>query len=86
MRIKHALMGLLTVALMLPANAVEAASTDEAAIARNLDTFNTLFKELVTYYVDSIDADRSMKIAIDAMLGDLDPYTEYMPASDHTKG
>ncbi len=82
MRIKHALMGLLTATLLLPANAVAAASTDEAAIARNLDTFNTLFKELVTYYVDSIDADRSMKIAIDAMLGDLDPYTEYMPASD----
>ena len=67
---------------MLPTSLAATNATDQAAVARNLDTFNTLFKEIATYYVDSIDADRSMRIAIDAMLGDLDPYTEYMPASE----
>ena len=82
MKLKSPLTGLLAIAILLPTALRAAASTDEAAIARNLDTFNTLFKELNTYYVDSIDADKSIKVAIDAMLGDLDPYTEYMPASD----
>ena len=80
MRIKPTIIGgLLAAAVSLP---VCAAADDDAAVARNLDTFNTVFKELNTYYVDSIDAEKSIKVAIDAMLGDLDPYTEYMPASD----
>ncbi len=80
MKIKSALLGFCALTFSLSAGAAN--TTDEAAVARNLDTFNTLFKDLITYYVDSIDADKSMKIAIDAMLSDLDPYTEYMPASD----
>ena len=80
MRIKPTIIdGLLAAAVSLP---MCAAAADDAAVARNLDTFNTVFKELNTYYVDSIDAEKSIKVAIDAMLGDLDPYTEYMPASD----
>ena len=49
-------------------------------IARNLDIFNSLFKELNALYVDSIDIDKSMETAINAMLDDVDPYTEYIPA------
>ncbi|GIV39598.1 MAG: peptidase S41 [Thermonema sp.] len=47
-------------------------------IAKNLDIFATLFKELNTYYVDDINANRLMQKAIDAMLSDLDPYTNYI--------
>lgn len=56
-------------------------STRDTRIARNLDIFNSLFKELNTFYVDSLDIDKSMETAINAMLDDVDPYTEYIPAS-----
>ena len=55
---------------------------DDAAVARNLDIFNTLYKELNTFYVDTIDAQKSIENAINAMLDDIDPYTEYIPAKE----
>lgn len=51
-------------------------------ISRNLDIFNALYKELQTFYVDSIDAEKSINTAIAAMLNDIDPYTEYFSAKD----
>ncbi|MCI8997891.1 MAG: S41 family peptidase [Muribaculaceae bacterium] len=54
-------------------------------ISRNLDIFNALYKELQTFYVDSIDAEKSINTAIGAMLNDIDPYTEYIPASEQEK-
>ncbi|MCI9284314.1 MAG: S41 family peptidase [Muribaculaceae bacterium] len=51
-------------------------------ISRNLDIFNSLYKELQTFYVDSIDAEKSINTAINAMLNDIDPYTEYIPAKE----
>lgn len=56
-------------------------SSQDLRIARNLDIFNSLFKELNAFYVDSLDVDKSMETAINAMLDDVDPYTEYIPAS-----
>ena len=53
---------------------------DDAAVARSLDIFNTLYKELNTFYVDTINAQKSIENAINAMLDDIDPYTEYIPA------
>lgn len=54
----------------------------KSEISRNLDIFAAIYKALQTNYVDSIDADKSMKTAIDAMLMDIDPYTEYFPEED----
>ena len=34
------------------------------------------------YYVDDVDPGKTMKVAIDAMLSSLDPYTNYYPESD----
>ena len=51
-------------------------------ISRNLDIFTSIYKTLQTNYVDSIDADKSMNTAINAMLNEIDPYTEYIPESD----
>ena len=55
---------------------------DDAAVARSLDIFNTLYKELNTFYVDTIDAQKTIENAINAMLADIDPYTEYIPAKE----
>ena len=51
-------------------------------IAKNLDIFTTLYKELNTYYVDETDPGELMKSAIDEMLKSLDPYTSYIPESE----
>ncbi len=53
---------------------------DNAAIVRNLDIFNSLYKELNTFYVDTLNPQKSIETAINAMLDDIDPYTEYYPA------
>ena len=61
--------------------AISATRSNKAEITRNLDIFNSLYKELQTNYVDSIDAEKSITTAINAMLNDIDPYTEYFSAS-----
>ena len=58
------------------------AVNDDAAVARSLDIFNSLYKELNTFYVDTINAQKSIENAINAMLDDIDPYTEYIPAKE----
>ena len=51
-------------------------------IAKNLDIFATLFKEVNTHYVDEIQVDKMVKTGIDAMLNSLDPYTNYIPEDE----
>ena len=55
---------------------------DMAATARDISVINAVFKEMNTRYVDSVDVDRAMTTAIDAMLNDLDPYTEFISAEE----
>lgn len=56
--------------------------TRDFRIAKNLDIFFTLFRELNTFYVDEINPDKIIKTGIDDMLKTLDPYTVYFPESD----
>lgn len=51
-------------------------------VAKNLDIFNTLYRELDMLYVDTLDAHKLITIGIDAMLESLDPYTEYYAEED----
>lgn len=51
-------------------------------VSKNLDIFTTLFREVNTYYVDSVEPGALMKTGMDAMLKSLDPYTVYIPESD----
>ncbi|HOP43719.1 MAG: S41 family peptidase [Flavobacteriales bacterium] len=51
-------------------------------ISKNLEIFNELYKELNIYYVDDTSPGKLMKTGIDAMLGSLDPYTNFIPESD----
>lgn len=48
-------------------------------IAKNLDIFATLFKEVNATYVDEVNPNTLVKTGIDAMLESLDPYTNYIP-------
>jgi carboxyl-terminal processing protease len=56
--------------------------TRDFRIAKNLDIFFTLFRELNTFYVDDIDPDKMIKTGVDDMLKTLDPYTVYYPESE----
>lgn len=51
-------------------------------IAKNLDIFATLFKEVNALYVDEVNPNKVIKTGIDAMLASLDPYTNYIPEDD----
>ena len=51
-------------------------------VAKNLDVFNNLFKQLDLYYVDTINPSKLIKEATDAMLSTLDPYTNYFADSE----
>jgi len=56
--------------------------TRDFRIAKNLDIFFSLFRELNTFYVDEINPDKVIKTSIDDMLKSLDPYTVYYPESE----
>ncbi|MEI9919736.1 MAG: S41 family peptidase [Bacteroidota bacterium] len=47
-------------------------------IAKSLDIFSTLFKEVNAYYVDEVDPKKLIDTGINGMLENLDPYTVYI--------
>lgn len=65
----------------LTAPAQQAATQDDHyfKVAKNLEVFNTIYKNLDMLYVDTLDADETVGYGISAMLKSLDPYTEYYP-------
>ena len=62
---------------------IRANTTDQYfEVSKNLDVYANVMKELNTYYVDPIEPGSLVKTGIDAMLEDLDPYTNYITESD----
>lgn len=51
-------------------------------IARNLDIFATLFKEVNAFYVDEVEPRKLIETGIHGMLESLDPYTDYIPEEE----
>ena len=54
------------------------------SVLKNLDVFHNIYRNLDAFYVDTLDADKVIKVGIDAMLHSLDPYTEYYPEEDQS--
>ncbi len=52
---------------------------DEFQIAKQMDIYFTLFRELNLFYVDEVAPEKLIETSIDKMLESLDPYTEYIP-------
>jgi carboxyl-terminal processing protease len=52
-------------------------AVDYFELSKNIDIFVSIFKEINVYYVDKIDPSATIRKGIDAMLEDLDPYTEF---------
>src|SRR6201996_3042677 len=57
-------------------------SDDLFQIAKNLDVFSAVYKEININYVDDINSAKMVKTGVDAMLDQLDPYTEFVPESE----
>ncbi|GAB3822795.1 hypothetical protein GCM10028895_28150 [Pontibacter rugosus] len=79
---KKSIAGLLVGVVALGLVSFKTDSEKYFEIARNLDVFATLFKEVNTYYVDDVPPAKIMRTGIDAMLKSLDPYTNYIPEDD----
>ncbi|MCO6494669.1 MAG: S41 family peptidase [Bacteroidetes bacterium] len=51
-------------------------------ITKNLEIFTSVYKEVHLNYVEELNPGEMMKTGIDAMLGSLDPYTNYYTESE----
>lgn len=51
-------------------------------VSKNLEIFNSIYKTLDLYYVDSLQAEKQIDEAINYLLDGLDPYTEYFPEKE----
>ncbi|MCU0400521.1 MAG: S41 family peptidase [Algoriphagus sp.] len=69
-------------ALLLGVFAFQVKNDKLFAIAKNIDIFATLIRELDSYYVDEINPDELVTVGINAMLEELDPYTEFIPEEE----
>lgn len=77
---KYTLIGAILVVAFIPISFTSSPSYFE--ITKNLDIFTTLYKELNTFYVDTLNPEKLMQSGIHGMLESLDPYTDYIPEED----
>ena len=71
------------IALCLAATACTAAAQNDRDhnfdVAKNLNIFNAIYKNLDMMYVDTLNANQTVGTGVNAMLKALDPYTVYYP-------
>ena len=72
---------LLGIGLVLAAQSAmaQAEKDHNFTVAKNLDVFHAIYKNLDLMYVDTLDADNAVGTGVGAMLKALDPYTVYYP-------
>lgn len=83
-RLSH-VFGVAALALSLLASAAATAQEGKDhnfKVAKNIEVFNAIYRNLDMMYVDSLDADEVIGNGINAMLRSLDPYTVYYPESE----
>ena len=61
---------------------VKAQKNHDFEISKQLEIFNSIYKNLDLYYVDTIQAEKQIGDAINYLLDGLDPYTEYYPEQE----
>ena len=72
---------LLLILATLPTIVIKADEKHKFVLSRQMSIMNSIIKDLNLFYVDSIMPEILINKSIDAMLNNLDPYTEYYPAS-----
>ncbi|MBR3089855.1 MAG: S41 family peptidase [Prevotella sp.] len=78
MKTRHILLCLLA-ALATNVAVAQTDSDHNFEVKKQLDVFNSIYKNLDLMYVDTLDAKEVIGTGIKAMLRSLDPYTEYYP-------
>lgn len=73
---------LLLMVLLVAPTLAQKDKNHDFKVAKNMDVFNAIYKDLDMMYVDTLDADEVIGNGIKAMLGSLDPYTTYYPESE----
>ena len=86
MKRNNKIIGILVASLLLGGIFFGFKSSDDRnfQIVKNLDLFNSVFKELDMFYVDTINPKEIIEYGIHAMLSKTDPYTDYYPEEDNT--
>lgn len=81
---KHILMvgGLVGTLLLGTAFTISSEKDKYFEIIKNIEIFTNLYKEVNTNYVDEIDPGQLMRTGLEAMVGSLDPFTNYISESD----
>lgn len=82
MRVSVTLLAIFTIASQGIYAQNKSAADNYFEISKNLEITTNIYKELNEYYVDPIEPGRMLKISMDAMLKDLDPYTVYISESE----
>jgi carboxyl-terminal processing protease len=80
--VKYAVVAVILITAGISFSFLSTQETRDFRIAKNLDIFFSLFRELNTFYVDEINPDKMVKTGIDDMLKTLDPYTIFYPESE----
>lgn len=78
-KIKYLLCG---AALLLLAGVFIAADDPHFKLGRNMEILVNMMRDVNMFYVDETDPEKLLKDAAAGMLGNLDPYTEFMPAEE----
>ena len=78
---KRKVFTLLLILATLPTIVIKADEKHKFVLSRQMSIMNSIIKDLNLFYVDSIMPEILINKSIDAMLNNLDPYTEYYPAS-----
>lgn len=82
MNTKRTLIGALVVLMALGLSSFKQKDDRNFQIAKNLDIFNAIFKELDLFYVDTLNPEKVIQNGVNGMLALTDPYTEYYPEEE----
>jgi carboxyl-terminal processing protease len=69
-------------AFTLPVFSASVDGKRDFEISKNFDVLHALFREIDQFYVDSVQADKALKNAIDGLMSSFDPYTNYMAETE----
>lgn len=82
MKMKRSLILLALAAFFFASAPTASAQSKSFNMAKWVEVYNSILKELNRSYVDSLEVGRIQRAAIDAMLSSLDPYTLYVPQEE----
>lgn len=74
---KKKIQGVLLVLVVLGGLAFTVPTNRYFELTKNLEIFTNIYKHLNMYYVDDVDPSKMIKVGIESMLKECDPYTNY---------